>query len=171
MSDRVCGSIRRSWLLLALVPLMVGSTCTPPCATRYYFSFHQSSEYYAVGSAEWNSVIDLGSRGPDVLAVLFFGADYVDVGIDPIELYDAEGVRADITGLYLERGRAVSGFECGPHGQLNYDISFVPNGTYTVVHRLDSVPGFRQEIILEGDSQVTIFDGEFVLATTLVLNR
>lgn len=157
--------------LLALYLFIAGGACGgAPCLAEYYFSFHEASEPYQVGSAEWNTVIERGTRSPEILAVLFFAGDFFDSGQEPLELYREDGTRVSMPRVYLERGSAISGLECGPHGQLNYSIGELPNGTYTVVHRLSSVTEFRLVPVIETDV-VTAFDGVPALVATIILDR
>lgn len=148
--------------LLAHAGVWLGGCCDPFRAESPHYGVHAGPGplgYDTVGSLEWNGTTR-GSIGAPWGYYVIVSVDR-EPSAEMIELYDSAG-RVDLVGTYR---RDISNINACQNTGLVYDLSALPAGTYTLVHRASTAPPGARAL---GPSWTT-YEGERALVTTLVV--
>jgi hypothetical protein len=111
-------------------------------------------------------------EGPGVLYATFPDVTVMPSGVDMFELYDGAGARrtigAEMFGVFPGGDVPPEISRC-PYAEMEYSLESLPNGRYTLVHRLSSAPdGY---MVATGGFPIETFEGEPALVTEIILRR
>ena len=116
---------------------------------------------------QWHGFVNRGGGGynPDLIRVFMSHTAPRSEAAEMLEFYAPEGDVLDRPGEFVLEAHFNSGEEC-PSDYLEYDLTGLPAGEYTVVHRRSTSPELT---IVPTETGWDFFDGEEALVAVLVL--